>query len=92
MEAATSSITSSKFDTLGSEKKRRKIWESSPALHWKELPLNVIYKIENIKEIMVKSKPTTILSLVNKEGDTYKVWATSKLCKEIAPHAEDANL
>ena len=91
MEAA-SFISSSEFDTLGSETKRRKLVEESPALHWKQLPLKVIYKIENIKKVVVKSKPAMILSLANKEGDTYKVWATSRLCKEIASCTEDANL
>lgn len=52
---------------------------NKPALQWKELPLNIIFKIEQLRVI----RDAMILTLVDRNEKVYNVWALDRLCKAL---------
>ena len=56
----------------------------NPAIGWGELPINVIYKVDEITSRTTKFGTKTILLLTNKEGESYRVWACSILHEELS--------
>ena len=69
-------ISNKQFEALA-------VKDTSPALKWKELPLNKIYRIEERKEVKVNDEPAVILSLVYKQGFNIKVWAPNRLREQL---------
>ena len=52
-------------------------------LKWREVPTGVIYYIEKVERITTKVGEATILSLVDKNGEQLKVFATSCLINDL---------
>ena len=52
-------------------------------LKWKEVSTEVIYHTETVKQITMKSGVATVLSLVDENGMSIKVFTTSCLEKDL---------
>ena len=50
---------------------------------WRDVPLNVIYQIENVEEIPSKNGNATIVTLSNENGEKLTAFATSCLIKDL---------
>ena len=61
-------------------------------MQWSELPLNIIYKIKRVKEVLVDNTATVILDLSNEQGDTLKVWAPQMLYKDLLRFPDKTNI
>ena len=61
-------------------------------MQWSELPLNTIYKIKRVKEVLVDNTATVILDLSDKQGDTLKVWAPQRLYKDLLRFPDKTNI
>ena len=56
--------------------------QNREALKWKDLPTGVVYRILEVVEVDGKFGKSKILTLKNREGHTFRVWACTGLCKE----------
>ena len=74
----SSFITSDEFNALHAKEQ-----QELPALKWIELPLNIIYRVHQCKEVLVDDMPTMILTLVEENGNTLKLWAPGRLRDRI---------
>ena len=61
-------------------------------MQWKELPVNVIYKIKHIKEILVDNTASMILDLIDEQEHSSKVWAPQRLCKDLLRYSGKTNI
>ena len=61
-------------------------------IQWKELPVNVIYKIKQIKEILVDNTATMILDLIDEQEHSLKVWAPQRLYKDLLRFPDKVNI
>ena len=50
-------------------------------LQWKELPLNIIFKIDHIRQ--VSNGSAIVLTLIDRNDNICKVWALDRLCKAL---------
>ena len=48
-------------------------------LEWQEVLTEVIYRIESVEEITMKSRVTMVVSLLDENGMSLKAFATSSL-------------
>ena len=77
-------ISAKQFNEMA-EKQR----EESIPIAWRDVPINEIFKIDNIKIVNVDMENNDsmddgmILSLLNKTGRKLNVWATSRLREDI---------
>ena len=58
------------FDQCVAESKR-----AAQAIDWKNLPTNVVYRVQPRGSVKTKSGSDTYLELVNRENEEVKVWA-----------------
>ena len=58
------------FDQCVAESKR-----AAQAIDWKDLPTNVVYRVQPRGSVKTKSGSDTYLELVNRENEEVKVWA-----------------
>ena len=75
-------ITNEEFTALTDAMNRLTLY-ADPAIRWRDLPLNTIYKIEHSREVLSNDVATIILTVVDREGDKKTVWATSRLSIEL---------
>ena len=52
-------------------------------LKWREVPTEVIYRIEKVEWIRTKVGETMVISLVSRDGEKLKAFATSCLTKDL---------
>ena len=82
-------ISVREFDaSIASSKK-----EHGPTLQWRELPVGEILYIEHRKLIHLKDETCMILTLTDKQRNTYVVWATKRVSdKLIQDYSDDDKL
>ena len=86
MNGMASFIAVAEFDALFNEKAMKS------TMQWKELPVNVIYKINQIKEVLVDSTATMILDLIDEQGHVLRAWAPQRLYKDLLRFPDKANI
>ena len=52
-------------------------------IDWCDLPINVVYCVQNVVPIQTKWGARIILKLKNREGDKFKVWVPNNICKDL---------
>ena len=52
-------------------------------MQWSELPQNIIYRIEEVKEVEVDSTTAAILHAIDERGNATKVWAPQILYNDL---------
>ena len=61
-------------------------------MQWSELPINIIYKIKHIKEVLFENTATMILDLVDDLGHTWRVWTPQRIYMELLRFSDKANI
>ena len=60
------------------------ITESEPeAMYWKDLPINIVYRLDGIFPIQTKLSKEILLQLSDKDGYVISVWSPSNLKKAL---------
>ena len=57
---------------------------SQMAKPWKDVPVDVLYPIDSITNIVIKNGPSVILGLRDKEDECIEVFATSLITQRLA--------
>ena len=52
-------------------------------LKWRDVPMNIILKINKVERINTQIAEATILTLENEEGDIFKCWSNQRLGDEL---------
>ena len=52
-------------------------------MKWRELPMNIIHKINSVELKDTKYGEATILTLENEVGDIFKCWSNQRLAEEL---------
>lgn len=58
--------------------------ERVKAIPFRELPLNQVFAIADIKNFKIKTREAVILKLRDSQGNTRDVWGTSLIIKDIS--------
>ena len=56
---------------------------SEEAIDWKDLPMNIVFRVHALVPIQPKWGAQVILELKNREGEEFKVWAPSNVYKDL---------
>ena len=54
-----------------------------PAIKWRDLPINKIYCINNIKTVTTRYGSGTVLELTKQDASTVEAWAPARLAKDL---------
>ncbi len=74
------------------KKVNKKKEEKRDIINWPDLPVDgVIYKIIDVKKIDTKFGVGTVLNIIDKFGTEKKVWALSRLSREIETETQSSN-
>ena len=65
------------------EFEQRKVQHDS-IIAWRDVPQNVIYRVENVQDIPTQKGRAMVVSLVDVEGKQFKAFATNILEKALA--------
>ena len=71
-------ITTEDFDALTSP-----IFQEEMMLFWKDLPIQVIFRVEHVYLVQTKCGKLLVLVLTNHEGKVFQVYATNPIKNEL---------
>ena len=56
---------------------------SEEAIDWSELPVNTVFRVQNLVPIQTKWGPRCILELQSRDGNIIKVWSLTNVTKDL---------
>ncbi len=78
-------ITNEQFNELA-------ISSNASIKQWRNLPENKIFKVAGRKSLVVMGKPSTILSLVDINGNSCSVWTPNRLREQLQTDYADETI
>ena len=56
---------------------------SEKAIDWSDLPVNTVFRVQNLVPIQTKWGPRCILDLQSRDGNIVKVWSPTNVSKDL---------
>ncbi len=67
-----------------SEEFQKDVVSKQTVMKWKEVPLNIIFQVTEVKRSEGKFGPIVILTLESEQGEIFKCWSNQRLGEELA--------
>ena len=71
------------------EFENNKISNNGDVLKWRDVPMNTIFKIEDSEAIKTKFGKAIILTLIDRDDNTYRCWSTSVITDTLKSKKKD---